>query len=155
MHLLDRRHRQQFRTLPVTEQFLWGRIYSALRRSKDWFSPWSVSNTSTRPVTAGHWWCPYTTFRDFLHRWFCRKEEFSLLPRFEWILSFVWLFINFLIITRSNESFYFSTGILFAITVIGPAFGYVMSSALLRFYVDVDKSLGKSDMLRLLLKNVK
>ncbi|RXN07240.1 Solute carrier organic anion transporter family member [Labeo rohita] len=41
---------------------------------------------------------------------------------------------------KRNSPFYL--GILFAITVIGPAFGYVMSSALLRFYVDVDKSLG-------------
>lgn len=62
---------------------------------------------------------------------------------------------NFLIISRNNESLYFSIGILFAITVIGPAFGYVMSSALLRFYVDVDKSSGKSDMPRLLHKKVK
>ncbi|XP_016380486.1 solute carrier organic anion transporter family member 2B1 [Sinocyclocheilus rhinocerous] len=38
---------------------------------------------------------------------------------------------------KRNSPFYL--GILFAITVIGPAFGYMMSSALLRFYVDVDK----------------
>ncbi|XP_016329704.1 solute carrier organic anion transporter family member 2B1-like [Sinocyclocheilus anshuiensis] len=38
---------------------------------------------------------------------------------------------------KRNSPFYL--GILFAITVIGPAFGYMMSSALLRFFVDVDK----------------
>uniref|UniRef100_A0A671RZG1 Solute carrier organic anion transporter family member n=1 Tax=Sinocyclocheilus anshuiensis TaxID=1608454 RepID=A0A671RZG1_9TELE len=38
---------------------------------------------------------------------------------------------------KRNSPFYL--GILFAITVIGPAFGYMMSSVLLRFYVDVDK----------------
>ncbi|XP_073680493.1 solute carrier organic anion transporter family member 2B1 [Garra rufa] len=38
---------------------------------------------------------------------------------------------------KRNSPFYL--GILFAITVIGPAFGYMMSSALLRFYVDIDK----------------
>ncbi|CAM4670465.1 hypothetical protein PO909_008352 [Leuciscus waleckii] len=33
----------------------------------------------------------------------------------------------------------FYLGILFAVTVIGPAFGYLMSSVLLRFFVDVEK----------------
>ncbi|XP_077050912.1 solute carrier organic anion transporter family member 2B1 isoform X1 [Siphateles boraxobius] len=43
----------------------------------------------------------------------------------------------------------FYLGILFAVTVIGPAFGYMMSSALLRFFVDVEKM--SSD--KILLKN--
>ncbi len=47
--------------------------------------------------------------------------------------------------SRNNQPLSFSIGILFAITVIGPAFGYMMSSALLRFYVDIDKTSGKSD----------
>lgn len=38
---------------------------------------------------------------------------------------------------KRNSPFYL--GILFAVTVIGPAFGYMMSSVLLRFYVDIDK----------------
>lgn len=38
---------------------------------------------------------------------------------------------------RRNSPFYL--GILFAVTVIGPAFGYIMSSAVLRLYVDIDK----------------
>ncbi|XP_016335907.1 solute carrier organic anion transporter family member 2B1-like [Sinocyclocheilus anshuiensis] len=42
---------------------------------------------------------------------------------------------------KRNSPFYL--GILFAITVIGPAFGYMMSSVLLRFYVDVDKMYSK------------
>ncbi|XP_051732994.1 solute carrier organic anion transporter family member 2B1 [Ctenopharyngodon idella] len=41
----------------------------------------------------------------------------------------------------------FYLGILFAVTVIGPAFGYMMSSAVLRFFVDVDKmSLGETNL---------
>uniref|UniRef100_A0A673L874 Solute carrier organic anion transporter family member n=1 Tax=Sinocyclocheilus rhinocerous TaxID=307959 RepID=A0A673L874_9TELE len=42
---------------------------------------------------------------------------------------------------KRNSPFYL--GILFAITVIGPAFGYMMSSVLLRVYVDVDKMYSK------------
>ncbi|XP_043077415.1 solute carrier organic anion transporter family member 2B1 [Puntigrus tetrazona] len=38
---------------------------------------------------------------------------------------------------KRNSPFYL--GILFALTVIGPAFGYMMSSVFLRFYVDIDK----------------
>nr|XP_055036197.1 solute carrier organic anion transporter family member 2B1 [Misgurnus anguillicaudatus]XP_055036198.1 solute carrier organic anion transporter family member 2B1 [Misgurnus anguillicaudatus] len=38
---------------------------------------------------------------------------------------------------RRNSPFYL--GILFAVTVIGPAFGYMMASVLLRFFVDIDK----------------
>ncbi|KAK9955696.1 hypothetical protein ABG768_015555 [Culter alburnus] len=41
----------------------------------------------------------------------------------------------------------FYLGILFAVTVIGPAFGYMMSSAVLRFFVDIDKmSLGEINL---------
>ncbi|XP_051537729.1 solute carrier organic anion transporter family member 2B1-like [Myxocyprinus asiaticus] len=38
---------------------------------------------------------------------------------------------------KRNSPFYL--GILFAVTVIGPAFGYMMASLLLRLYVDIDK----------------
>uniref|UniRef100_A0A673L1Z3 Solute carrier organic anion transporter family member n=1 Tax=Sinocyclocheilus rhinocerous TaxID=307959 RepID=A0A673L1Z3_9TELE len=44
---------------------------------------------------------------------------------------------------KRNSPFYL--GILFAITVIGPAFGYMMSSVLLRVYVDVDKMYSSSE----------
>ncbi|XP_051960268.1 solute carrier organic anion transporter family member 2B1-like [Xyrauchen texanus] len=38
---------------------------------------------------------------------------------------------------KRNSPFYL--GILFAVTVIGPAFGYMMASLLLSYYVDIDK----------------
>ncbi|XP_048085385.1 solute carrier organic anion transporter family member 2B1 isoform X2 [Alosa alosa] len=39
--------------------------------------------------------------------------------------------------SKRNSPFYL--GILFAVTVIGPAFGYILSALLLRFNVDIDK----------------
>ncbi|TRY98359.1 hypothetical protein DNTS_021786 [Danionella cerebrum] len=38
---------------------------------------------------------------------------------------------------KKNSPFYL--GILFAVTVIGPAFGYILSSVVLRLFVDIDK----------------
>lgn len=65
----------------------------------------------------------------------------------EWFNSY-----NTVVNSRYNQPLSFSIGILFAITVIGPAFGYMMSSVLLRFHVNIDKmSSGKSDMPCLLL----
>ncbi|XP_067279456.1 solute carrier organic anion transporter family member 2B1 [Pseudorasbora parva] len=40
----------------------------------------------------------------------------------------------------AEKSSPFYLGILFAVTVIGPAFGYLMSSVVLRFFVDFDKT---------------
>ncbi len=68
----------------------------------------------------------------------------------EWFNSY-----NTVVNSRNNQPLYFSIGILFAITVIGPAIGYMMSSAMLRFYVDIDKTSGKSDMPCLLLHKLK
>lgn len=65
----------------------------------------------------------------------------------EWLNSY-----NTVVNSRNNQPLSFFIGILFAVTVIGPAFGYMMSSVLLRFYVDIDKmSSSKSDMPCLLL----
>lgn len=35
--------------------------------------------------------------------------------------------------------FLFAAGILFAVTILGPAAGFMLGSIMLRFYVDIDK----------------